>query len=652
MSKRRFRPEDALRLRTPADPDLSPDARRVAFSLAEVDAERDRMRSSIWVVAADGSAPPRRFTEGPADRSARWSPDGGWLAYVSVTDDKPAHAHIRLAPLDGGVPARLGELPGPVLQFGWAPDSSRIVAVCRVGLTDEEKSSAQERNAPRRVRGLAARLDGVGWFDGRSHLFVIDVPDGSVRQITRGEFDHTDPSFSPDGTMIAFSSDRARRRDDRQLRADVWVIPAAGGRPRRLTDGSGSFMCPLFSPDGSKVAFAGRDTDAWDVDSHAYVVDADASAAAAQQIAPQTDRPVLLSPGGSAPLCWIGNDELAVLIADHGRILIHRARIGQPRTRAVVSGETQVDGFSARIGRRAFAFTASWPDRPGELFIAPRAGAEPIALTHLNHELVDEVELAAVNRASITRPDGTEIEYFTILGTDGAARRRPLHLDIHGGPHAAWPSARWLGVHQAIAAAGYAVLLPNPRGSFSYGQEFTSACTGDWGGGDYEDVIACCDHLIERGIADEGRMFVSGGSYGGFMTSWIVGHTDRFKAASALAAVVDMTSMALTSDVPDFALFSLGGTPWKRPDEYAYRSPLKYLPSVRTPVLVVHWEGDLRVPIGQGEELYTGLRVLGKEAELLRYPGGFHASRTPSQAVDMTEQLIAFNRRHDPRVRS
>jgi dipeptidyl aminopeptidase/acylaminoacyl peptidase len=160
------------------------------------------------------------------------------------------------------------------------------------------------------------------------------------------------------------------------------------------------------------------------------------------------------------------------------------------------------------------------------------------------------------------------------------------------------------------------------------------------------------DALVKTGVADPERLYVTGYSYGGFMTSWIVGHTDRFRAASALAAVVDMTSMALTSDVPEFALFTLGGTPWRRADEYAGRSPLGYLPAVKTPVLVVHWEGDLRVPIGQGEELYAGLRVLGKEAELLRYPGGFHVVRTPSQAVDMTEQILAWNRRHDPRSRA
>jgi dipeptidyl aminopeptidase/acylaminoacyl peptidase len=285
------------------------------------------------------------------------------------------------------------------------------------------------------------------------------------------------------------------------------------------------------------------------------------------------------------------------------------------------------------------------------MYVTGRPPADRTRVTDLNQELLAEVELAPLSRSTVTRPDGTEVEYFTILPADGAWRRRPLHLDIHGGPYSFWPSGHWLGLHQAIAAAGYALVLPNPRGSSSYGQAFTAACTGDWGGGDYEDIIACCDDVIERGIADERRMFVSGGSYGGFMTSWIVGHTDRFRAACALAAVIDMTSMALTSDVPEFALFSLGGTPWKRADTYAARSPLHYLPAVKTPVLVIHWEGDIRVPIGQGEELYTGLRVLGKEAELLRYPGGFHVARTPSQAVDMAEQILAWNRRHDRRAR-
>ena len=650
MAKRGFRPDDAFRLRTASAPALSPDGRRVAFALSDTDEEKDRLRSSIWVVPADGSAPGRRFTEGPADRSPSFSPDGKWLAYISVTDDKPEHAHVRLAPLDGGAPAQLGELPGPVGQLAWAPDSSRIIVVCRVGVPDTENASAQEKNAPRVQRGLAARLDGVGWQEGRRHLFVVDVESGSARQLTRGEYDHDDPAFSPDGASVVFSSDRSARRDDRQFRGDAWVMPVEGGRPRRLTNGKGRVAFPIFSPDGKLVAFAGALTERFDEDPHVYVVPADGSGPP-EALAPDLDRPVMVFLAFSSPISWVANRELLMLVADHGSAVVHRARVGERRSREVIGGDIQVDGFATRPGRRAIAFTSAWPDRPSELRATTLAGVEPVQLTALNTDFLAEVELAPVRRSTIARPDGTEVEYFTIAAADRAARPRPLHLDIHGGPHSAWPAARYLSMHQSLAGAGYAVLLPNPRGSTSYGQAFTSGCVGDWGGGDYHDILGCCDDVIERGIADGGRMFVSGGSYGGFMTSWIVGHTDQFRAATAVAAVVDVTSLAGTTEIPDFAIFSMGGTIWDRRAEYELRSPLSYLPAVKTPVMVVHWEGDLRVPIGQGEELYTGLRVLGKKVELVRYPGGFHIMRTPSQAVDWIKRVLAWDKEHDTRAR-
>jgi dipeptidyl aminopeptidase/acylaminoacyl peptidase len=650
MAKRGFRAEDALRLKTPVGPDLSPDGRRVAFALVVADEHEDKLRSSIWVAALDGSSAPRPFTEGPLDRSPSWSPDGRWLAYLSVTDDSPEHAHVRLAPLDGGVPARLGDLPGPVSQLAWSPDSKRIVVVCRVGAPDRAKASPSERNAPRVVRGLAARLDGVGWQDGRRHLFVVEVEDGSSRQLTRGEYDHADPSFSPDGATIVFASDRHPRRDDRQFRGDAWVVPAAGGRPRRLTNGKGRVAYPEFSPDGKLIAFAGSDREEWNTDTHVFVVPADGSAAA-EPVAPETDRPTVLFPGLPAPLSWTGERELLMLLADHGSVALHRARIGDRRSREIVGGDMIIDGMAARPGRRAVAFTASWPDRPSEVLVTTTAGAEPAPLTHLNDDFLAGVELAAVTRTTIARPDGAKVEYFTLLPPGRAPRALPLHVDIHGGPHASWPSGRWLAFHQALAAAGFAVVLPNPRGSTSYGQAFTSVSTGDWGGGDYEDILACCDDLIERGIVDADRQFVSGGSYGGFMTGWIVGHTGRFRGATAVAAVIDQTSMALTTEVSEFAVFNMGGLPWSRRHEYELRSPLTYLPNVTTPVLVIHWEGDLRVPMSQGEELYAGLRLLGKKAEQVRYPGGFHIQRTPSQAVDYSRRILAWDTEHDVRRR-
>jgi dipeptidyl aminopeptidase/acylaminoacyl peptidase len=648
MAKRSFRPEDAFRLRTASDPDLSPDGRRVAFAVSAADEKEDRLRSSIWVAAPDGSSRPRPFTEGPADKSPRWSPDGRWLAYISTAEGRPDDAHVRLAPLDGGTPARLDELPGAVSQLAWSPDSTRLVVVCRLGVPDRAEAGAPERNAPRVVRGLAARLDGVGWQDGRRHLFVVDVESGSARRLTRGEYDHDDPSFSPDGATIVFASDRHPRRDDRQFRGDAWVMPAGGGRPRRLTNGKGRVAFPVFSPDGKTVAFAGQLTDRWNEDTHVFVVPADGSAGA-EMVAPDLDRPAVLFPGLPAPVCWIGDRELLMLVGDHGSVTLHRARLGDRRSREVVGGDLIIDGIAARPGRRTVAFTPAWPDRPSEVVVTTTGGAAPAPLTRLNSDFLAEVELAPVSRSTVTRPDGTEVEYFTLLPPGRAPERLPLHVDIHGGPHASWPSGRWLAFHQAIAAAGYAVVLPNPRGSTSYGQAFTSACTGDWGGGDYEDILACCDDLIERGVGDGERMFVSGGSYGGFMTSWLVGHTDRFRAATAIAAVIDQTSMALTTEIPEFAVFNMGGLPWSHRDEYELRSPLTYLANVTTPVLVIHWEGDLRVPIGQGEELYTGLRLLGKKAELVRYPGGFHIQRTPSQAIDHTRRILAWDGQHDTR---
>ncbi|MGH9169419.1 MAG: prolyl oligopeptidase family serine peptidase [Acidimicrobiales bacterium] len=651
MTRRLFSPEDGLRLKTAVDPRISPDGRTVAWAQMEVAEKDDRMASSIWVAPLDGSAEPRQFAPGPGDSSPRWSPDGRWLSYVSAPggDLKP---HLRLAPLDGGVPQQLGELPGSPSQPAWSPDSTCLAVVVQVGAPDASTASAAERNAARRVRGLADRLDGVGVHSGRRHVFVVEVATGTARQLTRGEFDHADPSWSPDGELVVFASDRDKRHDDRQFRADAWVVPAAGGRPRRLTNTAGRLMHPVFSPDGTRVAFAGHQSgDSWDADSHVFTVPADGSASP-EMVAPSHDRGVLAMPGAPAPYCWMGSGQIAMLVADGGAVRLVVASLARGTTRLVVGGDRQIDGLCLSPSRRHVAFTATWPDRPSEVWVATLAGGEVRQLSHMNDEFRDEVELAPVKRRSITRPDGTEVEYFTIVSPargakSGRPKARPLHLDIHGGPHGLWPSGRFLAFHQSVAAAGYAVLLPNPRGSTSYGQEFTEACTGDWGGADCEDILACCDDLIARGVADEQRMFVSGGSYGGFMTSWIVGHSRRFRAATAMAAVVDQASMLTTSEIPDFVRYNFGGTFWDNPDEYQKRSPLTYLPDVATPVLVVHWEGDLRVPISQGEELYAGLRLLGKQAEMLRYPGGFHIARSPAQSVDWVKQMLDWNERHD-----
>jgi dipeptidyl aminopeptidase/acylaminoacyl peptidase len=655
MAKRMMQPEDLYRVRNLTDPVLSPDGSRVAWVEAAADEAKDRLQTSIWVAPADGSAPPVAFTEGPGDSSPRWSPDGRYLLYVSVPQDAPAQ--LRLAPLTGGVPRRLGQLEGAVSQPAWSPDSSRVVVVSPTGTGPPAASLSQiERNEPRVVRGLAARYDNVGWFEGRRHLFVIDVGSGAVRQITSGDHDDVDPSWSPDGTTIAFASDRDPQRDDRQLRSDLFVVAAAGGRARRLTHGEGRVAAPAFSPDGSRIAFVGHEGGwSWNRDAHLFVLPADGSSAP-ETVAPATDRAVFSMLWAPPPFRWIANDELAMLVADGGSVVIHTARLRDPKSKVVVGGDRQIDAFSVSTDRRTLVFTSGWPDSPSECYSARLAapatkGSQSARSVHrisrANDALVAEVALGAIERATVEAEDGTEIEYFTISPPGRTAKPLPVHLDIHGGPHGSWPAGRFLAFHQTLAAAGYLVLLPNPRGSSGYGQSFTEACTGDWGGADAADIGACVDDVVARGLGDANRLFVGGGSYGGFMTTWLVGHTKRFKAATAMAAVIDQVSMIGTSDIPGFVEFNFGRL-WEHTHEYERRSPLTYARNITTPVLILHWEGDLRVPISQGEELFAALRILKRPVEFVRYPGGSHVARAPSQNVDWARRLLAWNNRHDP----
>jgi dipeptidyl aminopeptidase/acylaminoacyl peptidase len=290
------------------------------------------------------------------------------------------------------------------------------------------------------------------------------------------------------------------------------------------------------------------------------------------------------------------------------------------------------------------------------VFAQPLAGKSPKQVSHINDDFTDTVQLGPVERHAITSADGLEIEYFLVRPADRDrdrgrsrsrsrdGRRMPVHLEIHGGPHGFHALGAGLPLYQTLAAAGVAVLLPNPRGSCGYGQAFTEACTHDWGGGDFDDLMACVDDVVERGVADPERLTVGGYSYGGFMTSWVIGHTRRFRAAVVGAPVVDQLSMLGTTDVAGFSIYELGGLPWERPDEYVKRSPLTYLQNATTPVLIQHREGDLRCPIGQSEELYAHLKLLGKKVEFVRYPGGSHFTSTPSQAVDRVQRILDWIR--------
>ena len=658
MTRRPMRPDDLTKFQSVADPQMSSDGDRVAWIQTSFDLEKDATTSTIMVGSSDGSSDPRRFSDGPHDFSPRWSPDGRFLGYLAATDGPPA---LLLAPLEGGSATKV-VTPGPVSWFEWSPDASAIVLVVTVGLPDPTSKDPKIANAPRIVRGVFNRYDTRGWIDGSAQLFVYDVARASVRQITSGRYDHEQASWSPDGTTLVYVTDRSRQRHDILGRGEVWTVSADGGRGQRISPLLGGPSCPRFSPDGRRVAVvavpqvhhaAGRN--------HQLLVFGAQGGGEPVQVAPDFDRSLMAGVAHS----WITSNELLFCALDGGSMTVMRARIGRRNAVPVVTGDTQVYGFSLNQDRqqRRFAFVEAWVDRPGDVYVRDLDSTTERAtrISRASDDLLAVVSMAPTRRRRARGRDGLPIEYFEMSPPRKSAGRRttagPLYLEIHGGPNGWNPLFLLLAYYQTLVAAGYTVILPNPRGSAGYDESFSLAVNGDWGGEDYYDLMACVDDAVRRGRADERRLFVGGYSYGGYMSSFIVGQTKRFRAAVIGAPVTNLASEYGSSDIGPWLAETLGGDPWRAADLYRDRSPITYAPKVTTPVLLHVNEGDLRTPPSQTDEFYTALKMMGKTVEYVRYPGGSHQAvgpfgAPPSQNEDRLWRILDFLGRHGgPRVR-
>jgi dipeptidyl aminopeptidase/acylaminoacyl peptidase len=657
LKKRLVQPDDLYLLKSVADPQVSPDGKQVAYLQSWADRETNETKSCIYVAPADGSRPARRFTQGSKDHSPRWSPDGRYLAFVS---DRGEKNQVFVAPLDGGEARQVTSAEHGAGQPAWSPDSAHIAYAARVGkYKDPKERDAHEKAEPRVIRNLRYKLDGVGFFDNRrAHIFTLDVESGETKQITDGDWYDDQPAWSPDGNLIAFVSDRGRDRYRRQWRADVWLVAATGGPARKLTRSRGSTAHPTFSPDGRHIAFVGHEEgDAGLARNMELMVIPSRGGTAPRSVSGSLDRPVAGWPMFMAgrTFAWLPDSGALIFIAgDRGTLAVYRAGVANGSVTRVLDGERQIEGLSLAPDGKRLAFGAVWLTSPPEIYAATLNGrTRESNLSRANHELKDSVVMGRLERLTHTASDGLEVESF-VLYPDGyrPGRRYPLATNVHGGPHSFHPGSRaWIDF-QSLAATGYVVLLPNPRGSTTYGEAFGEACVRDWGGADYEDILGAIDQLVELGVADPDRLYLGGYSYGGFMTSWAVGHTNRFRAAVVGAPVSNQVSMFGTGDIPLFDMHEIGGTPQQSPAEYALRSPVSYMANVETPVLLLHHEGDLRCPISQSEEIFHALKARRKEVEFVRYPGGFHTYNThaPSQTIDRVRRTIAWYESHAPKV--
>jgi len=643
-----MRPEDVYALTSVGEPCLSPDRRRVAYVVSRIDGEANAYRSAVWVASLDGSEEPRQFTSGErGDASPRWSPDGRWLAFVSSRDgeEKKAHGELYVLPADGGEPRRLTEGEEGVESIAWSPDSRRIAFARRV--RDEAYEEEDDRRrAPRRFTRLFYKLDSVGWTgDRRKHLFVVGLDGGGERQLTDGDCEDEGPAWSPDGSRIVFSSMRGDRWDAELVEALYELeVDAEGAGPRRLSQPDESATMASFSPDGTLIAYRPEPEDGT-YPHHGQIAVMRADGSDRRVLTASLDRQCTPYPLIREPV-WDGG-RVAFRVEDGGNIHIYTAAAdGSDEPELLVGGEQSTGLYDLADG--VLVYTSSTSTRPHELF-----GGNGKRMTSVSDEFVSGRELGEAERFKAVSADGTEVDAWLVRppGFD-ETRSYPVLLTIHGGPFTQYDTGFFDEV-QVYAGAGYCVLYSNPRGGSGYSEEWGRAIRGPgsgagpgWGTVDYEDLMGVVDTALERfPFLDSERLGVLGGSYGGFMTSWIVSHTNRFKAALSERAVNHLVSAFGSSDV--FWVFErqFGGPMWEHVDEWLRMSPATYAREIETPLLIVHSESDLRCNVEQGEHLFTLLRLLDKDVEMLRFPAESHElsrSGSPVHRVQRFEAILEW----------
>ena len=652
QSPRAPQPDDLLALHVASDPQVSPDGQRVAFVVTHIDREKDEYRSSIWTVPTSGGEPVQ-VTRGPRrDTAPRWSPDGSALAFLSDRDgDRP---QLYVLPMSGGEPRQLTALVNGAGPAVWSPDGTRLAFAARVlKETPPANKEARDRwnQRPRVVTHAAYKADGAGYtFDATGQLFVAPVEGGEARQLTQGLNNYGPPAWSPDGQRLAAS----RTRDgvaDYNL-SDIWTLDADGSNAQPVLETAGRAACPSWAPDGSLIACYGTDEQEPGLGEaliRVWTVRPDGSEA--RNLTRDYDRGIFLSPPPlvpPGPLWSADGQTLTVVMADRGNVGLRRVSVADGGVTEIVGGPRWAQQPSLAPGTGRLAFVAASAHAPGDVYTCAADGGGERPLTRLNADLLAQWTLPQVERRDFQTPHGGVVEGWVILPLDGT-RPAPLLVDIHGGPHSYhgtnFPHAGWY--RYLLAAQGWAVLMLNPTGSGSYGQGFAHGIRGRWGEYDLPEQMAAVDALVAEGLADPDRLAVAGYSYGGYMTTWVITHTDRFRAAVVGAPVVNQESFFGTSDIGMwFAPWELKGGIVPDRDVYRRLSPINYVQNITTPTLVLHGEADDRCPIGQGEELFVGLVAAGRvPTEFVRYPGASHlmnGTGRPSHRVDFNQRVVAW----------
>ena len=653
-----FEAEDVFELEYAGDPRISPDGSEIVYVRSFMDIMTDRPRQNLWIVNADGSGHRPLQTGQQNFSSPRWSPDGSKLLYIASDENEQRQLFLRW--MDTGQTAMLTHLQRSPGGLSWSPDGRRIAftmfvpeAVEPMAKMPAKPPGAEWAPPARSYERLLYRSDGAGFLPlGHTHVFLLPVEGGTPRQLTSGPYNHGGtPEWTPDSRHLLIS---ANRRDDweyQMANSEIYEISVDDGAVTQLTDRPGPDNGPRVSPDGRLIAYTGYDDRylGYQV-SKLYVMNRDGTGS--RMIADDLDRSVgnvqWASDGGSVFVQYDteGNTRIASIDLD-GNVTDHARDVG-----GLSLGRPYGGGTFSTAGNDTFAFTLGTPEHPADLAVGG-PGREPRRLTRLNEDLFGHKELGEVEEIWYTSShDGLEIQGWIVKppGFD-PSRKYPLMLEIHGGPFSNYGD-RFSAEIQLYASAGYVVLYTNPRGSTSYGEDFGNEIHHNYPSNDFDDLMSGVDEVISRGYIDEDQLFVTGGSGGGVLTAWIVGHTDRFAAAASQKPVINWYSWVLTADMGGTGGLNywFPGAPWENLEHYMQRSPIHHVGNVTTPTMLITGEVDWRTPMSESEQFYQALKIRKVPSALVRIPEASHGiAARPSHLITKVQYILGwFDRYRKP----
>lgn len=641
MSKRHVTIEDLFEIQLVADPNISPNGRQVAYVVTTVDREKNGYRSAIWMADLASNEPPYQFTSGLAlDANPRWSPDGCYLAFTS---NRNGSGRLYVMAAAGGEAWQVTTGDNAATDPAWSHDSSAIYYVAKVDVEETRDSDTKV------ITSLRHKLDGEGFWDGkRRQVFVVSLKGGEAKQLTAGDWDSVQPAASPEGARLAFVSNRTDDRESNS-KTDIWVLDLATNALQQVTDADGNYATPSWSADGERLIYTGHpNVEPYGPTTLDDIYVCEQGSGEISRLLTGLDR----EPGNSViadarygvpnqrPLWSAARGGVLSLISDRGSVDVQHCALSGERS-TVAGGVRDILSFTVSEAG-SVAFAASTFNSPSEVFVVTPDGDER-KVSSATDAYRESVDLADVEEVWFESDPGVQVQGW-LLRPPGysTAGKYPGIVQVHGGPHGMY-GAGFFHEMQVLAARGYVVLMTNPRGSTGYGQQWVAGTLCDWGGADYRDVMAGATLLAGLPYVDEARMGITGGSYGGYITNWVIGQTDFFKAAVTQRSTVNRISLYGTSDFNMmYNDWEYGGSPYENTSFYLERSPLTYVQNVKTPTLILHSENDLRCPISQGEELFVALKKHGVETEFVRFPNESHnlsRSGQPKHRVERLERI-------------